>query len=112
MKIMKAETGVTLIALVITIAVLSILSFTVVANIDGLTSARNKANFEEDVNKLTEAVEQYFARQGELPIANAYTNVSMLQSIKNTNDNASYYVLDIIRMIEYNLHYGKDYLAI
>ena len=112
MKIMKSETGVTLIALVITIAVLSILSFTVVANIDGLSSARNKANFEEDVNKLTEAVEQYFARQGELPIANAYTNVSMLQSIKNTNDNASYYVLDIIRMIEYNLHYGKDYLAI
>ena len=112
MKLIKSQKGVTLIVLVITIVVLGVLSFTVIANIDGLTSARNKTNFEEDINKLAEAVEQYYARNKELPIANIYTNTSMLEGIKNTNDNDKYYVLDIIKMIEYNLHYGKDYLSI
>ena len=112
MKVIKSEKGVTLIVLIVTIIVLSVLSFTVVANIDGLSSAKRKANFEGDMNKLSEAVEQYFARYDELPIANPYSNVSMLQGIKNANDNSNYYVIDIIKMMDYDLHYGKDYLSI
>ena len=58
----RGEKGVTLIALAITIAVLSILAFSITANTGGFNDMRNKTKFEEDIHKLSEQVEQYYAR--------------------------------------------------
>ena len=108
----RGEKGVTLIALAITIAVLSILAFSITANIGGFDDMQNKTKFEEDIHKLSEQVEQYYARYDTIPVLNQYTNTSMLEDIKNVNDTSTYWVLDVSRLGVDSLNYGVDYAPI
>lgn len=108
---MKNQNGITLITLVITIVIMMILTFTVTINIEPYKNQKAKTNFETDIQKLREEVEQYYARDKELPIINRYTNTTMLNEIKNINDNDEYYVLDI-KQLEVKLNYGKDYFEV
>ena len=108
----RGEKGVTLIALAITISVLSILAFSITANIGGFNDLQNKTKFEEDIHKLSEQVEQYYARYKTIPVLNQYTNISMLEDIKNVNDTSTYWVLDVSRLGVDSLNYGVDYAPI
>lgn len=105
---MKNESGITLITLVITIVVMIILTFTVSVNIQQYLEQRAKSNFEIDMQRLKEEVEQYYSREKDLPLLNKYTDTSMIESIKNVNDNDEYYVLDISKL-EVELNNGSDY---
>lgn len=111
-KMRKSEKGVTLVVLVLTIIILSILSFTVLANVGTLSEKNSQTKLEEDIHSLFEKIEQYYARNNKLPVANAFTNISMLQDCKNVNDNDKYYVIDIIYLKGLDLHYGKEYYDI
>lgn len=105
---MREQKGITLIALVITIIVLMILSFSITINLAPHLNYKTKTNFNTDITQLKEEVEQYYIKNKSLPVLNQYTNISMLSSIKNPNDNDRYYVLDI-RKLEVNLNYGSEY---
>ena len=105
---MKNEKGITLITLAITIAIMVILSFTISVNIQPYLEQRTEKNFETDMQRLKEEIEQYYARVKELPLLNKYEDISMIQEVKNVNDNDEYYVIDI-RQLELSLNYGKDY---
>ena len=63
------------------------------------------------MRRLKEEIDQYYARVKSLPIINEYTNISMLQGIKNVNDNDEYYVIDL-KQLDVELNYGKDYIEI
>ncbi len=107
-KPMKSEKAVTLITLTITIVVLIILTFTITINVNQLSNQKNKTNFETDIRILKEEIDQYYARNKELPIINKFTTTSMLDTIKNINDNNDYYVIDINKL-DVTLNYGADY---
>lgn len=108
---MKNEKGITLITLVITIVLMIILAFTVTINIEPYKEQKGKSNFETDMQSLKEEIEQYYVRAKDLPLLNKYTDTSMIEAIKNVNDNNEYYVLDI-RQLEVKLNYGKDYTKV
>lgn len=108
----KKEKGVTLVALVITVVVLAILAFSVTVNLQGFEETKNKTRFQQDMNKLAEKVEQYYARNKTLPILNEYTNTSMFIANKNINDSSTYWVLDIGKLGITSLNYGGDYQTI
>lgn len=108
---MKNQKGVTLITLSITIVVMIILTFTITVNIEPYKNQRIKTNFETDMKRLREEINQYYARVKELPTINKFTNTSMLEGIKNINDNDEYYVIDI-EQLEVELVYGSDYYTI
>jgi len=108
---MRSEKGVTLIALTITIVVLIILSFTLVVNIEPYKERKAKTNFELDMQRLKEEISQYYARTKNLPMINRYTNLSMLEGIRNLNDNDNYYVIDI-NQLDVKLYNGIDYKTI
>ena len=105
---MKNNKGVTLITLAITIAVLMILTFNITVNIGAYTEQKTKANFETDMQRLREEINQYYARVKDIPVINKYTNTSMLEGIKNINDNDEYYVIDM-KQLDVSLNYGSDY---
>lgn len=105
---MKSNKGVTLVALVLTVVLLIILTFTITINVDQYGEQKMKTNFEKDMVALREEINQYYARVKELPIINRYTNIEMLQDIKNVNDNDKYYVIDL-GLLDVKLNYGKDY---
>ena len=108
---MKNNKGVTLITLAITIAVLMILTFNITVNMGAYTEQKTKANFETDVQRLREEINQYYARVKDIPVINKYTNTSMLEGIKNINDNDEYYVIDM-KQLDVKLNYGADYSTI
>ena len=105
---MKDQKGITLITLVITMVVMLILTITISVNFGSYKMELEKANFEEDINSLREAVEHYYAQNKELPVINRYGYTTILTSTKNVNDNNVYYVIDI-RKLDVNLHLGKDF---
>ena len=108
-KVIKDEKGITLIALVITIVIILMLVLTVTNHMGELKTAKNYTDFEKDMNRLKEAVISYYASNQTLPIRNIYTNISMIQGIKNPNDGTDYYVLDLdkLNMDLKILEYGK-----
>ena len=56
---MKNESGITLITLVITIVVMIILTFTISVNIQPYLEQRAKSNFETDMQRLKEEVDEF-----------------------------------------------------
>jgi len=108
---MKSEKGISLITLSVTILIMIILTFTLTVNIGQYRDEKMKSNFEVDMKRLNEEISQYYARVKQLPIRNRYTNLSMLEGIKNTNDNENYYVLDI-RQLDVTLNNGIEYKTV
>ena len=107
---LKSNKGITLITLSITIIIMMILSFTVSVNTSTYIERKKKTNFETDITKLQEEVSHYYVENKELPIANKYTNVDMLE--KDINDNENYYVIDLAEFEDLELSYGQDYYEI
>lgn len=108
---MKNQKGVTLITLTITIVVLMILTFTVTVNFEPYKNQKIKTKFETDMQRLKEELAQYYTRVKDIPVINKYTNVSMLNGVKNINDGDEYYVIDI-GQLDVELNYGADYYKI
>lgn len=106
MKI-KSNSGITLLTLSLTIALMLILSFTIAININDYIEKENRINLETDILKLQEKVANYYSKNNSLPIINEYTNTGLLK--KNINDNDKYYVIDISKLEKIDLNYGEDY---
>ena len=105
---MKSNKGITLISLVITIILLIILTFTVTINVGQYSEVKVKTNVEKDLVALKEEINQYYAREKELPIINRYINTNMFKDTKNINDSDEYYVINI-ELLDVDLNYGKDF---
>lgn len=106
-KYLKSNNGITLITLAITIVVMLILSFTISINANGYIERTKKTNLDIDLQRLQEKIEIYYSKNKELPILNKYTNVEMLE--KKENDNENYYVIDLDKLEEIELNYGKEF---
>jgi len=108
---MKNQKGITLISLAVTIVVFLILITTFSYNIDSYMENVKANNITTDLQKLTEAVENYYSENKELPILNKYINLINLQDVINNNDNENYYVIDLEKIggIAYlDLNYGVE----
>ena len=103
----NSNKGITLLTLTITIVIMLILSFTISFNVSTYVERRQKTNLETDIIKLQEEIANYYSKNKTLPIANKYTNTQMLE--KSINDNENYYVIDLSKISNLDLNYGKDY---
>jgi len=106
-KKITSNKGITLISLTITVIIMIILSFTVSVNITPYVERRKHTNLETDITKLKEEILHYYMENKNIPIVNKYTNTQMLD--KNTNDNENYYVIDLSKLDDLELNYGKDF---
>ena len=107
---LKNQKGITLLVLSITIVVMMILTFTLTTNVGSYAERKRRTNFETDIGKIKEKIEIYYSRNKQIPIANKYTNTSMLTP--NANDNENYYVIDLSQIKISDLNYGQDYYKI
>lgn len=106
-KYLKSNKGITLITLSLTIVIMLILTFTVSVNVNTYTQRKQRTNLETDIIKLKEEILHYYSENKTLPIINKYTNIQMIE--KNVNDNENYYIIDLSKINNLNLNYGKDY---
>lgn len=107
MKKINSNKGITLLTLTITIVIMLILSFTISINVTSYIERVKKANLETDLQKLQQKIEIYYSKNKDIPILNKYINTEMLN--KKENDNENYYVIDLDKLDNIELNYGKDF---
>ena len=117
LNLIKNKKGVTLTTLVITVVVLIILTFTIAVNFAPYMNEKIRTEFQSDLHTLKEAVDQYYARTGQIPKLEEYTgdlsniindsNVQNVNDRKDNNENATYYIVDV-EALGLELNYGKD----
>lgn len=108
-KQIKNQSGITLIALIITIIVILILSFTISSNLNTGNKLKLFNDFKNDMDVLEERVSLYVSENGELPVIGAkYTDISHIGN-RSKNDNENYYVIDLDLLDNLTLTNGRGY---
>ena len=110
-NLIKKNKGVSLISLVITVAVILILTNVVVYNAADTLKNTKLSNMQADIENLRDKVSTYYAQYGMIPADTtiAYTNTSHINSISEATDIGPFYVIDLAAMENITLNYGKDY---
>ena len=120
MRKMKNDRGITLIILVITVIVLLILTSVNINTAKNQIGLKEANNLYSDLDILTTKVTDYYLRKKELPVlSNLYlSDNNLLEFLNNVfvnikwinvNDGDKYYVIDLAKLDNLTLHYGKDY---
>ena len=113
--------GISLIVLVITMIVITILSFVIVVSIEDYTKSALLATFAEELREIGDGVQAYYLKNGEYPIVEdvVYTKADLLnisqdsqelQNEMNINNDISneYYKIDLEKVSENTSLYGKE----
>ena len=108
---LKSNKGLNLIALVITIAVILILTNIVIYNAANHLKTTKVTNLQTDIENLRDKVGIYYAQYGELPVDNTieYTNINHIYAISTAKYTGKFYIIDLSAMENITLNYGKDY---
>ena len=118
----KGESGVTLLALTITIIVLLIITSITITNGMKQLGLKKVNNLEADIDSLYMKITDYYLKNEALPVLekpyiNNKENFELLliekgadvQTSINPNDSASYYVIDLSKLEGLTLNYGSNY---
>lgn len=119
---LKNNKGVTLIVLTVTIIVLLIIISITIYNSKRQLAIKNVNNLYSDIESISTKVSDYYLKNNSLPIFenNAYlNNASQLQllfksnggvgELINPNDDGPYYVINLSKLENLTLNYGRDY---
>ncbi len=119
---LKNNKGVTLLILTITITVLLIITGITITNSKGQLAIKNVNNLYSDLESISTKVSDYYLKNDSLPVLeNTYLNSSNAlkllcisngedESLINPNDDGNYYVLDLSKLENLTLNYGKDFM--
>ena len=120
---MQKKSGVTLITLAITIAVLAILTASLLVNVDNIMPESRKAKIYDEFKEIESLVEEYYITYGNYPVLNneVYTkdeilalntrNVSAkLEAAirKNGEENSKFFVVDLEKLRITNSMLGNN----
>lgn len=110
----KNNKGITMVSLIITIAVLLIISsITVYTSLDRF-EINNYNKMKNDIELLSDKVSNYYLKYNGLPVLRDSENnlikytYTTLEFDENVNDNENYYILDLGAMEGISLNYGKE----
>lgn len=106
---LKGNKGITLVSLILAIVIMLIISSILIYSVSTATRTKALNGMYNDINALTNKIQIYYSKYGEIPIIKEqYTNVTNVNLI-NQNDNDKYYVIDLELLENIKLSYGKDY---
>lgn len=117
-KIHKNQKGISLLALTITVLVMSVVTSVLVYNAKDGIAIRNYKNLENDIEILTSKVEAFYLEIGELPILKSngesvlYSGNPNFKRQQQPNDNGAYYVINLNYLGGITLNYGKGFFDI
>lgn len=95
----KSQRGITIVSLIITIIILLILSGTIIYNMNSSNKVVGYNNMIADIKLLEDKLLVYFNKYGEIPKTSRTININ----------NKDYYEIDLSRLDNITLNYGKEY---
>ena len=122
MKKLKNDRGVTLIALIITIIVILIITSVSINNAKNQIGLKEVNDLYTDIDILSSKIANYYFENDNLPILNEkeyflnkeafeyfLSRNSINNNMVNKNDSGKYYVIDLSKLPNLTLNYGRDY---
>ena len=103
---LKNDKGVTLIILTITIIVLLIITGITINNSKSQLMIKKVNNLYSDIEQIQTEIDSYYLENKNLPILNI--SASFNNSI-NPNDSSEYLVIDLSKLGNLRLNYGRDF---
>lgn len=119
---MKNNKGVTLLILTITIIVILIITSITIYNATGQIAIKNVNNLYSDIDSISTKVSDYYLNNNDLPIfeeessttSSYITKADFIDNFQgvtlNPNDDDYYYVIDLSKLNNLTLNYGKDFV--
>ncbi len=112
-KFLKGQKGINLISLTVVVLVILVLTNVIIFNVrDNLKIEKLKA-LQTDVANLRDKVSNYYARFGTIPVVDIeYKNVDNIKAaglISEVNDSGRFYPIDLDKLENLTLNYGRDY---
>lgn len=105
----KKQEGVTLIVLVIAVVLMLLIAGTLVYNSRTNVDIKRLNALYNDIELLQNEVQEYYLENKKIPILRKYTGLGQIDN-RNPNDDAEgYYVLDISKLGDVRLNYGRDF---
>ncbi|MBR6033478.1 MAG: hypothetical protein IKP28_01855 [Clostridia bacterium] len=93
---MKNKKGISLTVLAVTVAILIIVTISIVLGINNIGRNEKLDKLYYDLELLTEKVNMYYWKHDQLPVVADYINTSSIPAEeKNPNDDENYYILDL-----------------
>lgn len=103
----RSSKGISLVSLTITIVVILIISGILIYNTGGAMQIKKLNNMYNDIKLLEDKAADFYAKYQELPIKTKYTTPINFSSEINPNDNDTYYIIDLSKLDNITLSYGK-----
>ncbi len=102
---MKSNRGVTLLTMGIAVIIILIILSTIFFNVTSKMRAQELDNLYNDLTILSDKVNIYYNKYGNLPIKEEYTQISNIPTeILNPNDYGKYYIVDLSAMENLSLN--------
>lgn len=107
---LKSNKGITMIVLSIAIIILAIVTSMIAYYSSDAIDIKNLNNMYNDIERLNQKVSLYFYDNEKIPILTEYLETSeILKEQKSNLDNDIYYVVDLSKLENLELNYGKEF---
>ena len=103
----KKNKGITIIALILTIVILLIISGVVISNMNTGDKFKKYQYMRADIEAIEDSILVYYHKYGELPIKGNKLNNINLNGQASSADNSNYYEVDLEKVGNITLNYGK-----
>lgn len=109
----KSEKGITLITLIVAVLILALITAALATNSFDSLQLGKLTKLENDIEALNNRIAAYYVEHEELPtLGNPYTKIDLKSEMADlsANDGDEYYTIDLSKLENLTLNYGKDYL--
>ena len=104
--IIKNEKGITLTTLILTVVLILIIGGMMGYYSTSGLNLKWINNMYSDIEQIQTEVDTYYLKNNELPLLNVSVSFS---NFLNPNDNSEYYVIDLSKLGNLKLNYGKEF---
>ena len=102
----KNEKGITLTTLILTVVLILIIGGMMGYYSTSGWNLKRINNMYSDIEQIQTEVDTYYLKNNELPLLNVSVSFS---NFLNPNDNSEYYVIDLSKLGNLKLNYGKEF---
>lgn len=110
---MKNETGITLISLIVTVALLVLITSIITAGAYDSTQLQRFTKLNSDIKVLRDRIAVYYIQNDTLPVdKKEYIKEELSEKIKDlsVNDGDKYYKIDLTKIDNITLNYDDEYI--
>ncbi len=108
LQYLTSTKAITLVTLALTIVLILLISGTMGYYTKSGLDLQKVTNMYNDIEQLQSKIDDYYIKNNELPVIKDLGEINFAHS-SNVNDNEIYYIIDLSKLANINLNYGRNF---